>query len=178
MRLSVSLGLLSLFLAAYSTAAVSDPVDELCDPLKAEGVTKGLYGLCVAFHSSGGDRDKIREKYEDRMGPDDPPLPMEGECACWSAEMLASDVAIQLEREEADTANPARCIVNESPTAYVVTLVLEESSYQAALLYDLPANSSCGYSGAGQFAGDTIGQCIDDLVVIAAAQLEIACGTY
>ncbi len=90
------------------------PAEEtVCDPLKADGVTKGLYGLCVAFCEAqdiasedlpltdadlGAMEDeapsgRILANYNRKKQEGDPEMPcivVEEPCPCWSAEELAS----------------------------------------------------------------------------------------
>ena len=90
------------------------PVEEtICDPLKADGVTKGLYGLCVAFceaqdHAALSDpvteeeldaladaapSGRILQNYNKKKQEGDPDMPcikVEEPCPCWSGEELAS----------------------------------------------------------------------------------------
>ena len=79
----------------------------VCDGLKIAGVTRGLYGLCVAFceaqdcepdlsaadpfsaclPSSG----KLLAKYNKRKGAGDPDMPcIQGPCPCWTQGELSS----------------------------------------------------------------------------------------
>lgn len=82
-----------------------------CDPLKADGITKGLYGLCVAFceaqdHASlsapitaaelealedGIPSGKILANYNEKKVETDPPMPcikVEESCPCWTEEQF------------------------------------------------------------------------------------------
>ena len=89
------------------------PAEEtVCDPLKADGVTKGLYGLCVAFceaqdHAALSDpiteeelialaedapSGRILANYNKKKQESDPDMPcikVEEPCPCWTAEELA-----------------------------------------------------------------------------------------
>jgi hypothetical protein len=85
------------------------PAEEtVCDPLKADGVTKGLYGLCVAFceaqdwetdcledpEACGRSGERLLSRYEAKRKTDDPTMPCivsepEG-CPCWNG----SDTAV------------------------------------------------------------------------------------
>jgi hypothetical protein len=82
----VALGLLALSLGFSASSAFAGNVEE-CEFLK-DGYTKGLYGLCIAWHNAGSDnaRDRILDKYEDKAGPGDPPMPGTDDeipCPCW-----------------------------------------------------------------------------------------------
>jgi len=90
------------------------PAEEgVCDPLKADGVTKGLYGLCVAFCEAQdfasvdvpltekeilallNDRPsgKILENYNKRKTETDPEMPCivpkpDSQCSCFTEEEI------------------------------------------------------------------------------------------
>jgi len=90
------------------------PAEEtVCDPLRADGITKGLYGLCVAFCEAqdyaelatpitdaelailetNAPAGRILENYNKKKQATDPAMPcilVEEPCPCWSAEELAS----------------------------------------------------------------------------------------
>lgn len=84
--LTVALGLLALSLGFSANSAFAGNVEE-CEVLK-DGYTKGLYGLCIAWHNAGNDnsRERILDNYEKKAGPGDPPMPGtedEVPCPCW-----------------------------------------------------------------------------------------------
>ena len=112
------LGLLFISLSMYGLTAAAvtpdgqTPAEEtICDPLKADGVSKGLYGLCVAFCEAHDFADeniptteaeldslaanapsgKILANYNKRKQESDPPMPcivVEPPCPCFSAAQL------------------------------------------------------------------------------------------
>jgi len=76
--------------------------EQVCDGLKAEGVTKGLYGLCVAFceaqhyaaeSPTKQSQEKILDNYNKKRQANDPTMPClpvaapasRPSCPCWSA---------------------------------------------------------------------------------------------
>jgi len=80
-----------------STPDGQTPANEgVCDPLKADGISKGLYGLCVAYCEAQdldefGDKDppkgKILSNYNNKMQPGDPTMPcIKAPCPCWSSD--------------------------------------------------------------------------------------------
>lgn len=86
MRKVVSLGLLALSMGFIANTALAGNVED-CEVLK-NGHTPALYGLCIAWHNAGSDnaRDRILDKYDDKAGPGDPPMPGtedEVPCPCW-----------------------------------------------------------------------------------------------
>jgi hypothetical protein len=100
--------------AAYAQTPDGEvPANEhVCDGLKADGITKALYGLCVAFCEAQDcvatfdpatnevtfdpgcqpSSPKILDVYNRRMTASDPPMPcvntVVGECPCWTAAEL------------------------------------------------------------------------------------------
>ncbi|MFQ6004452.1 MAG: hypothetical protein ACE5OQ_03025 [Woeseia sp.] len=85
----------------------------VCDPLKADGVTKGLYGLCVAFCEAQDNASedapiapadfevlkdqlpsgRILENYNKRKKDGDPDMPcirVQEPCPCWTQAELES----------------------------------------------------------------------------------------
>lgn len=92
MRKLFALGLLALSSGFLANTAFAGSVED-CEILK-DGYTKALYGLCIAWHNAGSDnaRDRILENYEDKAGPNDPPMPGtedEVPCPCWDETHLA-----------------------------------------------------------------------------------------
>ena len=104
--------LISLFMVSLSMSAwaedthdgdyVSD--QQACEALLGPDVTKGLYGLCVAYtavdidqlmpiEERGAARNaKILEMYNKRKSEDDPVMPgtepVEASCPCWTADEI------------------------------------------------------------------------------------------
>mgnify|MGYP001568180218 CR=1 FL=1 len=160
----VSLFVLSLCLLGFSSSVFADPVEGKCDDQKGEGVTQGVYGLCVAFHSSKSDRAAIRDKYERKVRPGDPPLIEEDVCACWESIDFLTDPDL------------ASCTINDQPGATVIRLELNEgaTSYQAVLYKNLVCVSNCAYDEAVQQVGENVYQCIAE-IEIAIEEMEIIC---
>ena len=120
------------------------PAEEtICDPLKADGVSKGLYGLCVAFCEAHDFADgnititeaeldslaakapsgKILANYNKRKQESDPPMPcivVEPPCPCFTAAQL-SEIDGYLDGAEigisCPTNNPASIISAEPMNA-------------------------------------------------------------
>lgn len=98
-----------------STPDGETPANEgVCDPLKLDGITKGLYGLCVAYCEAQdldvvGDKEppnsKILGNYRKKMNPGDPDMPcLATPCPCWD------------EAEIAAVANSGTAICNSTAT--------------------------------------------------------------
>ena len=110
----VSITMFGMPAIAAGTPDGIPPANEgVCDVLRADGVTRGLYGLCVAFceaqdHATlsdpitqadllalqiGAPSGKILQNYNRRKSPDDPDMPcvfVQEDCPCWSAAELAA----------------------------------------------------------------------------------------
>lgn len=89
--------LVSMFLIALFSSSVYAAKNELCEPLKASGVTKGLYGLCTAYHASGSSSQVLLDNYNKKKSPSDPVMPGTEEepetlkCPCWT-EFTADEI--------------------------------------------------------------------------------------
>ena len=89
--------------AAFASGGGSSPTDGICGPLKADGVTKGLFGLCVAYCEAGAASEKVLDNYYRKKSESDPEMPcLDVEeptlnCACWNTfteDELGVDVAV------------------------------------------------------------------------------------
>jgi hypothetical protein len=101
MRNLVSLGLFALTLSFYSSHALASNV-QACDDLKDS--TKGLHGLCVAWHNAS---EKNKAKFEAKFlaiagyslteylngGPNTQQPEPAVECPCWTTESLVDATA-------------------------------------------------------------------------------------
>lgn len=101
MRNLVSLGLFALTLSMFSSQVLASNV-QACDDLKDS--TKGLHGLCVAWHNAN---EKNKAKFEDKFfaiagyslidylngGPSTQQPEPAVECPCWTTESLAKATA-------------------------------------------------------------------------------------
>jgi hypothetical protein len=108
------LGILSAQTTLASTPDGFTPPNEgVCDPLQADGISKGLYGLCVAFCEAqdwadeaiptseegllaleqGKPSGRILANYNKKKGASDPDMPcilVQEPCPCWNAAEIAS----------------------------------------------------------------------------------------
>ncbi len=88
--------IVSAFVCVLLFGMLSGPVfagaDAVCEPLKGDKNSKGLFGLCVAYYNAGNDnaRARIRENYIRKSGGDDvpglkpePDPDPEASCPCW-----------------------------------------------------------------------------------------------
>jgi len=111
---TLALGILSAPTTLASTPdGLTPPNEGVCDPLQADGVSKGLYGLCVAFCEAqdwadeaipvseedylaleqGKPSGRILANYNKKKGASDPDMPcikVLEPCPCWTAEEIAS----------------------------------------------------------------------------------------
>jgi len=108
--------LIALNAAAQTPDGLTPTEETVCDPLRADGVTKGLYGLCVAFCEANDlaalsnpiteadlqlledsiPSGRILENYNRKKLETDPDMPcvkieeQDNGCPCWSEEEIAS----------------------------------------------------------------------------------------
>ena len=105
--------LMAPFVLAQTPDGQSPAEETVCDPLRADGVSKGLYGLCVAFceaqdHASAdtpiteddlelleadAPSGRILANFNKMKQEADPPMPcilVEESCPCWSAAEMSS----------------------------------------------------------------------------------------
>lgn len=83
--------------------------ERICDPLKSGGVTRSLYGLCVAYCEAldcdlqqvppgnvtpqcKAPTSKILQRYNAHKSPTDPPMPcvQQQACPCWTAQEVGA----------------------------------------------------------------------------------------
>ncbi len=146
--------IVSAFVCVLILCLISGPVyagaDAVCEPLKGDKNSKGLYGLCVAYYNAGNDnaRARIRENYIRKSGGDDvpglkpePDPNPEAECPCWGeVELLEASCNHSLTFSADDRAVfdnnfinffnfPTSCAYSNSYTGAVIGLPtsLEES---------------------------------------------------
>jgi hypothetical protein len=111
---TLALGILSAPTTLAGTPdGITPPNEGVCDPLQADGISKGLYGLCVAFCEAqdwadeaipiseegllaleqGKPSGRILENYNKKKGASDPDMPcimVLEPCPCWTAGEIAS----------------------------------------------------------------------------------------
>lgn len=114
--IAILVGLITIPQQSFaSTPDGETPAQEsVCNGLKTDGVTKGLYGLCVAFceaHDAASlstqvtveelaelfeatPSGKILERYNQKRSETDPTMPCinvnEGQCSCWNSEQITA----------------------------------------------------------------------------------------
>jgi hypothetical protein len=118
MRAIIRASLVVLLLTLFAQSANASL--ELCDEqLKNPGVTKGLYGLCVAYWSSG-QNPAVLENYNKKKKAGDPVMPGTEEpvetlaCPCWNT-LAIEDIGIE--------GIPQNCIVNDFFVFSTITFV-------------------------------------------------------
>lgn len=76
--------------AAGANSATPPPKDGVCSSLKARGITKGLFGLCVAYCEAGANSQRVLDNYNRKKKGSDPAMPCLEvteptlSCACWN----------------------------------------------------------------------------------------------
>lgn len=130
MTMAIGFIVFSMPLLAQTSDGYTPAQETVCDPLKAGDVTKGLYGLCVAFCEAGDYADELdaitpeelatleisapsgrilanyNKKKDKANNPADPDMPcilVEESCPCWTPEELANTA----DGIQSATGNPA-----------------------------------------------------------------------
>ena len=76
--------------AAGANSSTPPPKDGVCISLKAKAITKGLFGLCVAYCEAGANSQRVLDNYNRKKKGSDPAMPCLEvteptlSCACWS----------------------------------------------------------------------------------------------
>ena len=84
---------------------------DVCSPLKAPGVTKGLFGLCVAYCEAGASSEQVLINYNKKKKESDPEMPCLDEqeptldCACWNT-LTADEIGVDF--------SPSSCSLDPS----------------------------------------------------------------
>lgn len=145
MKEPIRIALAALIVGLFATSAPlyaqtpdgTTPANEgVCDDLTADGVTNGLYGLCIAFCEAQDHADiftaitesdydallaaapsgKILENYNKIMTENDPPMPcitrVDAPCPCWDEEEFLN--ASEAGRSGQQTFNVCRSGTTES----------------------------------------------------------------
>lgn len=145
------------------STAIADPAEGLCDELKGKDVTKGLFGLCVAFHNAGEDRGSLLEKYNERKNENDPSMPMDGECACWSMEQLTADLG-----------NPMFCLYPSANYPWDAAVFTKAQFLVGDLYRD--GTLACGYKNVQILISESIAdQCAQDIAALEAVYFPGGC---
>lgn len=107
-HLIASLLLVSTFYALPAVAQTADGVtpaiEGVCDSLKNPGVTKGLYGLCVAYCEAEASSEAVLRNYDRKKKETDPEMPcleIVVQCPCWDTDSLAA------------AEGPSKCVASE-----------------------------------------------------------------
>jgi hypothetical protein len=138
MRKLISLGLLAFLLSVLASpvlAALQDCEDE------RDNLTRGLYGLCVAYHNAGNEnvRDRILDNFTKKAGPGGPkmpgtelpqqpdPNPQEVACPCWPGEEITNANSYDAPAEACQIGSPIEFAIYGfgPPEAPVVTFHIE-----------------------------------------------------
>lgn len=77
---------------AQTGDGITPAVENACDGLKAPGITKGLYGLCVAYCEAEASSESVLRNYNRKKKETDPEMPcleVVVACPCWDTDTLA-----------------------------------------------------------------------------------------
>ena len=92
-----SISLFTTTIVAQTGDGETPAEENVCDGLLVEGITPGLYGLCVAYceaeaHGNGNGIERILVNYNRRRQDNEPEMPClepEAACPCWDDTLLA-----------------------------------------------------------------------------------------
>lgn len=165
--LFISLSIIGLPALAQTPDGMTPANEGVCDILQADGTTKGLYGLCVAFceaqdHTSSAtpiseaDYDalaaaapsgKLLSVYNKKKQSNDPGMPCivyeEEGCPCWSADEFASiDGYIETPDPDTSLVDHFNCVTNDVSSIGLVTRGIAEKQSCATSVHP-----SCGLFG-------------------------------
>lgn len=206
--------MLILFLTTFDSVALastpdgSTPAEEtVCDPLKADGITKGLYGLCVAFCEAqdfadvsdattdaelidlmkGAPSGKILAAYNRKKSTTDPGMPCIVEtssCPCFTDTELADMDGIH----DGQTLADFNCRRNTDGliSAYEADPAPHISITVAPVSYAGPTNAGCIYQNRQVNQPDGIdrvlsigsGTITSEEVDLCASKLSTQCALY
>jgi hypothetical protein len=157
MRKLIKLGILAILLSLVASPVIAGNVTD-CEVLKADNVSKVLYGLCIAFWNAenANARQRILDNYNKKAtGDDDPAMPGGQACPCWTDTNIA-DVIIN--------GTPVLCSVNESDAG------LEFAWYDGFTIQFYVMDSFCAHADPFDSTRPTFGitpeeeqACRDDL---------------
>ena len=126
MRKLFSLGLLAILLSVPASPVFAGNVEE-CEVLK-RGATKGLYKLCLAYHNTANSdaKERFLNKYNDKAGPDDPPMPGTEAgvpCPCWTMDQMVNAISVAPAHSCQVGSDQEFAIYTDEPEAEVTFLV-------------------------------------------------------
>jgi len=94
------IAIFSMPLSAAGTTVGSAPATEgVCGGLKAPGITKALFGLCVAYCEAGANSERVLDNYNSKKKASDPAMPCLEvkaatlDCACWNT-LTMEDIGV------------------------------------------------------------------------------------
>jgi hypothetical protein len=168
--------MISFSVLAQTPDGQTPPNEGICDPLMADGTTKGLYGLCVAFceaqdHSSilapvteaelqilsdSKPSGRILENYNKKKIASDPEMPclvVESACPCWSdAEIQSVDGVMW----DGDASDIVECLDSQGPagTSFVFESVNSPNEFTIAQAFSpLSGGYNCRFEEKGNAPG-------------------------
>lgn len=150
----VSLSMVGLAATASTPDGETPAIETVCDPLMADGISQGLYGLCIAFCEAQDIADEdlsitedellalqdaapsgsILDAYNNIKKADEPDMPcikVDSTCPCWTDDELLAIDGIAPDSTMLST----RCVRATDPATGTVDVatVLENSSQPATL---------------------------------------------
>jgi len=155
MRRYISVFLVLSFFSLFALPAmaqtpdgITPAVENACDGLKAPGITKGLYGLCVAYCEAEASSESVLRNYNRKKKETDPEMPcleVVVACPCWSTDALAA------------AEGPSSCVASEG--GINGSEYLDFSSLTFAAFYLIPGSETASgcFSISGALGGEPAG---------------------
>jgi hypothetical protein len=172
--------------AVASTPDGETPANEgVCDVLKVDGITKGLYGLCVAYCEAQDLNDmnkeppstKILANYNRKKQAEDPGMPCLApppNCPCWTPEELDAIFADGISAPILGLPF-GMCDFSSNQAAFLDLT----TAYQVAQGTIDGGGSTCAFTDARPEVGKSVFfKITEDDAVICKAQVENKCATY
>ena len=135
MRKLIALGVLAILLSLLASPAIAGSVED-CEELKEDGITKALYGQCIAYWSAdnGRSQERILANYRkkmragdpgDRNDSGDPDMPglVDASCPCWTIDQMANAISYSPAYECNTSSDPEIAIYGSKSRAVVTFLV-------------------------------------------------------
>lgn len=164
--------------AIASTPDGETPANEgVCDVLKVDGITKGLYGLCVAYCEAQDLNDMNKEppstriltNYNRKKQAGDPIMPClepPPNCPCWTPEELDAIFADGI---------TGQCSSSSNQTSFIDSISFSNSTFQVAQGTVDGTGSTCAFTNPPESHFYIIAE---EDAIVCKAQVEYSCDHY
>jgi len=112
--LFIVFGSSTVFTTPVSADSSVPATEGVCSILKEPGVSKSLFGLCVAYCEAGANSQMVLETYDRKKAASDPDMPCLDvtpealSCPCWN-DLTAEEVAYLTDAENPLAVEPSSC---------------------------------------------------------------------